>query len=116
MGVAVGFLLPPQVVPNSESLEDVGKDLGVMFFAGAAVCTLVLGLMLFGEEFPLGQHTRHAIHCLCKIIYFLFFLALLIIQHLMTNYFQIFTAPKGHIRNIQRCSIRHSNSYIGNFK
>lgn len=37
----------------------------------------------------------------------IFFLALLIIQLVMTNYFQIFTAPKGHIRNIQRCSIRH---------
>ena len=49
MGVAVGFLVPPNIVPNSENLDDIGHDLGVMFYAGAGVCTLILILMLFGE-------------------------------------------------------------------
>lgn len=45
LGVAVGFLVPPLIVPNSESLEEVGQDLGTMFYAGAAYCTLLMILM-----------------------------------------------------------------------
>nr|KAG5710961.1 hypothetical protein BaRGS_013695 [Batillaria attramentaria] len=46
-------LVPPQIVPNSDSLETVGEDLGVMFYAGAGVCTLLLVLMLLGPcEWP----------------------------------------------------------------
>ena len=48
LGVAVGFLVPPHIVPNSETLEEIGHDLSVMFYAGACVCTLLLLLMLLG--------------------------------------------------------------------
>lgn len=46
VGVAVGFLVPPIIVPNSPDLSQIGHDLTVMFYAGACICTLLLLLML----------------------------------------------------------------------
>ncbi|KAJ8314731.1 hypothetical protein KUTeg_006881 [Tegillarca granosa] len=46
VGVAVGFLIPPVLVPNSDTLEEIGDDLSIMFYAGAGVMTLVFILIL----------------------------------------------------------------------
>ncbi|XP_076466750.1 choline/ethanolamine transporter flvcr2b-like [Babylonia areolata] len=46
LGVAIGFLVPPRIVNNSDNLGEVTQDLGVMFYSGAGVCTLILLLML----------------------------------------------------------------------
>ncbi|KAH8307600.1 hypothetical protein KR044_004762, partial [Drosophila immigrans] len=47
LGVAVGFVLPPMLVPNSESLETVGKDLQMMFYLVAGLTSILLVLMIF---------------------------------------------------------------------
>lgn len=41
VGCAAGFLIPPLIVPNSESLEDVAHDLGVMFYLWAGFTTAI---------------------------------------------------------------------------
>ncbi|XP_067674762.1 heme transporter FLVCR2-like [Haliotis asinina] len=41
VGVAAGFLLPPEIVPNSDSLDDVGRNLSIMFYGTAAFTTLL---------------------------------------------------------------------------
>lgn len=47
LGVAVGFVLPPMLVPNSENLETVGKDLQMMFYMVAGLTSVLLVLMVF---------------------------------------------------------------------
>lgn len=49
LGVAVGFVLPPMLVPNSENLETVGKDLQMMFYMVAGLTSVLLVLMVFCE-------------------------------------------------------------------
>ena len=46
LGVALGFLVPPIVVKNGETLEDIGADLSKMFYAGAGYMTFLFLLIL----------------------------------------------------------------------
>lgn len=54
VGVAIGFLVPPILVPNSDSLEQIGDDLSIMFYAGAGYMTLlfILVIIIFKERPP----------------------------------------------------------------
>ncbi|XP_052712157.1 feline leukemia virus subgroup C receptor-related protein 2-like isoform X2 [Crassostrea angulata] len=54
IGVAIGFLVPPIVVPNSESLDDIGSHLNIMFYAGAGFMTFlfILVVIIFKERPP----------------------------------------------------------------
>lgn len=49
IGVAIGFLVPPIVVPNSESLDDIGSHLTIMFYAGAGFMTFIFILVVISE-------------------------------------------------------------------
>jgi len=46
LGVAVGFVLPPMLVPNSPDLETVGSDLQMMFYLVAGLTSILLVLMV----------------------------------------------------------------------
>ena len=48
-GVAVGFLLPPVLVPSLPSLDATGVCLRYMLIGGAAYSTVVLLLVVFGD-------------------------------------------------------------------
>lgn len=54
IGVAIGFLVPPIVIPNSESLDDIGSHLNIMFYAGAGFMTFlfILVVIIFKERPP----------------------------------------------------------------
>lgn len=54
VGVAVGFLLPPILVPNSDDIDSLSKDFQVMFYGGAIVTTalVILILLLFRDKPP----------------------------------------------------------------
>lgn len=45
LGVAVGFVLPPMLVPNSEDINQVGSDLQMMFYLVAGLTSILLVLM-----------------------------------------------------------------------
>ncbi|KAL6256394.1 hypothetical protein P5V15_012507 [Pogonomyrmex californicus] len=47
LGIAIGFLFPPMLVPNSENSCDVEKGLQLMFYIVAAFTSLILILILF---------------------------------------------------------------------
>lgn len=47
--MAIGFLVPPIVVPNSESLDDIGGHLNIMFYAGAGFMTFLFILVVISE-------------------------------------------------------------------
>ncbi|XP_020649571.3 choline/ethanolamine transporter FLVCR2 isoform X6 [Pogona vitticeps] len=48
LGIAVGFLLPPVLVPNSEDKEKLAHHIGIMFFMTAGVATALFLLVIFG--------------------------------------------------------------------
>ncbi|KAK3096848.1 hypothetical protein FSP39_003919 [Pinctada imbricata] len=46
VGVALGFLIPPVIVSNSESLDDIGADLSIMFYCGAGYMSFLFILVI----------------------------------------------------------------------
>lgn len=63
LGIAVGFVLPPMIVKNSENLEIIAKGLGLMFFSIAAFTTvlLILIVILFQAAPPLPPSPAQAV-------------------------------------------------------
>lgn len=55
VGVAIGFLIPPVIVSNSPNLDDIGRDLNVMFYASAGVTSalFILTLIVYRKHPPL---------------------------------------------------------------
>ncbi|XP_050322308.1 feline leukemia virus subgroup C receptor-related protein 2 isoform X4 [Bactrocera neohumeralis] len=47
LGIAVGFVLPPILVGNSDDLEIIGSDLLFMFYCFAGFTTILMVLMIF---------------------------------------------------------------------
>ncbi|XP_045196562.2 feline leukemia virus subgroup C receptor-related protein 2-like isoform X2 [Mercenaria mercenaria] len=54
VGCAAGFLIPPLLVPNSESLSEIGRDLGIMFYIWAGVTTalFIIIVVVFKDKPP----------------------------------------------------------------
>ncbi|KAL5010756.1 hypothetical protein ScPMuIL_013061 [Solemya velum] len=54
VGVAVGFLLPPLLVPNSDNLEEMGDNIANMFYGSAAITSFlfILVVIVFRNEPP----------------------------------------------------------------
>ncbi|XP_045617581.1 choline/ethanolamine transporter flvcr2a isoform X2 [Procambarus clarkii] len=59
LGVALGFLLPPAIVPDSMDLEVVGKWLSVMFYsiAGLTTALFIAIIFVFREKPPTPPST-----------------------------------------------------------
>ncbi|XP_070165995.1 choline/ethanolamine transporter flvcr2b isoform X2 [Polyergus mexicanus] len=47
LGIAIGFLFPPMLVPNSDNICNIERGLRLMFYTVAAFTTFVLALILF---------------------------------------------------------------------
>lgn len=62
--MAIGFLIPPVIVSNSPNLDDIGRDLNVMFYASAGVTSALFILTLIGEDYFLKKifYTRTLKH------------------------------------------------------
>ncbi|PSN45866.1 Feline leukemia virus subgroup C receptor-related protein 2 [Blattella germanica] len=52
LGVALGFLIPPIVVKNEEKLEDIGKQLMVLYYILGSVSTAAFLLVVFCKKEP----------------------------------------------------------------
>lgn len=46
LGIAIGFLFPPMLVPNSSDPSVIGHGLQTMFYTVAAFTTIILILIL----------------------------------------------------------------------
>lgn len=46
IGLAVGFFVPPNIVRNSNSTMDIGKDLSLLFYGGAGYMTFIFILIV----------------------------------------------------------------------
>ncbi|XP_056282081.1 feline leukemia virus subgroup C receptor-related protein 2-like isoform X2 [Pseudoliparis swirei] len=64
MGIAIGFLLPPILVPNVDDLDELAYHIRIMFYisAGAATVLFILVIILFQEkpELPPSQAQAQA--------------------------------------------------------
>ncbi|CAI9567236.1 unnamed protein product [Staurois parvus] len=47
LGIAVGFLLPPVLVPNTEDMSQLSYHISIMFYGTAAVASLLFVLVIF---------------------------------------------------------------------
>ncbi|XP_078133828.1 choline/ethanolamine transporter flvcr2a-like isoform X2 [Sander vitreus] len=64
MGIAIGFLLPPILVPNVDDINELANHIRIMFYISAGVATLIfiLVVIVFQErpEIPPTQAQAHA--------------------------------------------------------
>lgn len=52
LGIAIGFLVPPVLVPNSDNKDKLAYDIGIMFYLIAGIATLlfILVIIVFKEK------------------------------------------------------------------
>lgn len=50
LGIAVGFLVPPVLVPNVKDVEKLAYHISIMFFMTAGVATALFILVIIGKE------------------------------------------------------------------
>lgn len=50
LGIAVGFLVPPVLVPNVKDVEKLAYHISIMFFMTAGVATALFILVVIGKE------------------------------------------------------------------
>ncbi|XP_054737469.1 feline leukemia virus subgroup C receptor-related protein 2 [Anastrepha obliqua] len=62
LGIAVGFVLPPILVQNSDDLDVIGSDLLFMFycFAGFTTILMVLMILLFKDKPPTPPNPKRS--------------------------------------------------------
>ena len=49
LGVALGFFLPPIIVPDSEDLDEIAMGLRILFISSGVICSIVAVLIFIGE-------------------------------------------------------------------
>lgn len=50
LGVAIGFLIPPVLVPNVDDKDELAHHIRIMFYITAGVATLIFTLVVFGKS------------------------------------------------------------------
>ncbi|GBM32045.1 Feline leukemia virus subgroup C receptor-related protein 2 [Araneus ventricosus] len=52
-GIALGFLLPPLIVPNSNNIDDITHGLSILFYTVAAITSVIfISIVFFFKEKP----------------------------------------------------------------
>lgn len=71
LGIAIGFLVPPILVPNVEDMDELAHHISVMFYITAGVATLLFILVVFGKmkllKCQFTQFTKKVSHCLLVV-------------------------------------------------
>lgn len=49
MGIAIGFLVPPILVPNVDDMNELAYHIRIMFYISAGVATLIFILVVIGK-------------------------------------------------------------------
>lgn len=50
LGIAIGFLVPPILVPNVDDMDELAHHISIMFYITAGVATLLFVLVVFGKR------------------------------------------------------------------
>lgn len=51
LGIAIGFLVPPILVPNVADMDELAHHIRIMFYITAGVATFLFILVVIGEMF-----------------------------------------------------------------
>lgn len=49
MGIAIGFLIPPILVPNVDDMNELAYHIKIMFYISAGVATVIFVLVVIGK-------------------------------------------------------------------
>lgn len=49
MGIAIGFLIPPILVPNVDDMNELAYHIRVMFYISAGVASVIFILVIIGK-------------------------------------------------------------------
>lgn len=49
MGIAIGFLVPPILVPNVDDMDELAHHISIMFYISAGMATAILVLVVIGK-------------------------------------------------------------------
>lgn len=49
MGIAIGFLVPPILVPNVDDMNELAYHIRIMFYISAGVSTVIFILVVIGK-------------------------------------------------------------------
>lgn len=49
MGIAIGFLVPPMLVPNVDDVNELEGHIKIMFYISAGVASFLFILVIFGK-------------------------------------------------------------------
>ena len=50
MGIAIGFLVPPILVPNVDDMDDLAYHISIMFYITAGMATVIFILVVFSKS------------------------------------------------------------------
>lgn len=50
MGIAIGFLIPPILVPNVDDVQELAHHIKIMFYISAGVATIIFILVIIGKS------------------------------------------------------------------
>lgn len=62
MGIAIGFLVPPILVPNVDDINELAYHIRTMFYISAGVATVLFVLVIIGKMIIRVQRLI-ACHC-----------------------------------------------------
>lgn len=51
MGIAIGFLVPPILVPNVDDVDELAHHIRMMFYISAGIATVIFVLVVIGKCF-----------------------------------------------------------------
>lgn len=68
MGIAIGFLLPPILVPNVDDMTELAFHIRVMFYISAGVATLIFILVVIGKMTIHIHRLIEAVRAVCSLM------------------------------------------------
>ena len=73
MGIAIGFLVPPILVPNVDDVTELAYHIRIMFYISAGVATLIFVLVVIGKSSGEDDHSCPLAHrvgksCWCPLL------------------------------------------------
>lgn len=66
MGIAIGFLIPPILVPNVDDVNELAYHIRIMFYISAGVATLIFILVIIGKSSREDEYSHSKAHKVVK--------------------------------------------------
>ncbi|OWK64170.1 Feline leukemia virus subgroup C receptor-related protein 2, partial [Lonchura striata] len=117
LGIAVGFLVPPVLIPNVEDVEKLAYHISVMFFmtAGVASALFILVIIVFKEKPPNPPSRAQALIQSRPTVEYSYVKSIL--RLLCNANFLLLMVTYGKVADIASIKLRHNKEWaLRNFK